>query len=434
MSKKKLFVVSDATVVPTGFGRVAEAVLDRLYETGEWDIKQLGVNYYDQTHDKPYRIYAAAASHPHDWLGFKRIRSLYEDVNPDVVWLFQDFWHLATYIVMSPEMRGLVTYFPVDSPNVKPQWGVAQAAALEVCTYTQFAAKEMAKSCSYTLERTIRAAKEQGKDKITLLNMQSSQGGPALSVSVKRLAELTDPANYNVIPHGIDTSKFYPADKATCRQVFNFSEDWFLVGNVNRNQSRKRQDLTIWAFSLFAKDKPNARLLLHDSLKTQEGWDLQQLAQYYGVEDKVLISTETFDNATLNALYNSLDVSVNTGGGEGWGLTSSESACCKVPQIVPNWSATAEIWKGSAILLDILSVTHEKGKINTAQCVIDHNMLAASLEDLYAHPEKRLALGEAAYTAMTIPQYNWDAIATQFNEIFHRAAEKEHVRPQPYYL
>jgi hypothetical protein len=48
------------------------------------------------------------------------------------------------------------------------------------------------------------------------------------------------------------------------------------VFNGNRNQFRKRIDITISAFAEFAKDKPDAMLYLHMGTKDQ-GWDVMQL-------------------------------------------------------------------------------------------------------------------------------------------------------------
>lgn len=426
MSKKKtLFVVSDAVTAPTGFGRVAEAVLDRLYETGKWNIKQLGINYFDEDHDKPYRIFSATGGGAFgDWAGYGRVKPLYDEVKPDVTWLFQDFWHLAHYLGSASHMERVVTYFPVDSPNIKSVWALPQAFAEEVCTYTQFGAQELSKSMSFVLDRIKRSAVEDGKPMVKQVNLQAPNDD-LLEIPVHMVQKFSKAENVHVIPHGTDTSIFFPIDKEIARELLGFEQDWFIVANVNRNQSRKRLDLTMKAFADFAKDKPNARLLLHDPLKTPEGWDLQQLAdEYYHIGDKVLLSNAKFPVKRLNQLYNTADVMVNTGGGEGWGLCSSESACAKVPQIVPNWSATGEIWKDSGILLDVISVRHEDGRVNTAQCVIDTDHLVRELDMLYADRQKLRDMGEACYDTMMNQEFDWDRIAKTFDEIFEEVSER----------
>lgn len=430
MSKKiKLLAVSDAACISTGFGRVASEVLDRLHATGDYDIKQMGINFFDEDHDKPYRIFSASGggNSQLDWLGYKRIGQLYADLQPDVVWLFQDFWIIAQYLGIVPDMKGVVTYFPVDSPNIKSSWALFQSKACEVCTYTDFAAKELSKSVSFAFDKILESARDTDKDSLKTVNIPGPNGS-VIPLSAEKLRDLTDPSNINVIPHGNDISVFNSVPKKVARKVFEFDNDWFIVGNVNRNQSRKRLDLTIKAFSEFANDKPNARLLFHDPIPAKEGWDLLQLAhEYYDVGDKILISNTHLDTETLNYLYNSLDVMVNSGGGEGWGLTSTEGACCGVPQIVPNWSATKEIWEGVGLLTDVISVRHEPGLINTAQCVIDTNHLSSQLQELYDSEDYRIKVGKQCKDKMLSQEYSWDIIADKFDEIFRRVAANPEV-------
>ena len=426
MSKKTLFVVSDAVVAATGFGRVAEAVLDRLYETGKWNIKQLGINYFDEDHDKPYRIFSATGGGGNygDWAGYGRVAPLYDEIKPDVTWLFQDFWHIAQYFAATPDIQRAVTYFPVDSPNIKSIWALPQAFAEKVCTYTNFGAKEMATSMGFVRNKIKLSAEREGKEIVKKVNLQAVKG-QMMDIPAHKIVEFSDPANIEVIPHGTDTSSFYHIDKELVRDIFEFDKKWFIVGNVNRNQSRKRLDLTIKAFADFAKDKPNARLLLHDPLKTPEGWDIQQLAEeYYKIGDKVLLSNETLPIKKLNQLYNTVDVMVNTGGGEGWGLTASESACAKVGQIVPNWSATGEIWADTGILLDVISVRHEDGRVNTAQCVVDTDHLVRELDILYSDRKLVRELGQACYNTMMKKEYDWDIIAKRFDDLFEDVSER----------
>lgn len=422
MTKHKLLIVSDSATAPTGFGRVAEALADRWHASNKWTIKQMGINYFDTDHDKPYRIFSATGGgNFRDWIGYERIKQLYAEINPDVTFLFQDFWHVAEYIARIPEATSIVTYFPVDSPNVKPAWAVAQAAASEVCTYTNFAAEEFAKGMAAARDDIFQKGLLEGKDIIKQVAIQTSEG--TLNVSASRVNELSDPANINVVPHGVDLTNFFPLDKIECRKELDLPVDKFIVGNVNRNQPRKRLDTMIRAFSLFAKDKKDAVLILHDPVKTPEGWDLRQLAHYYGVSDKVMISNSTYTLELLNKLYNSLDVMVNSSGGEGWGLTPFESAACGVPQIVPNWSATGEIWQGSGLLTDVLTVRHEAGKINTAQCVLDENHMAAQMEELYSNKKRAEEVGKACREVTLKDDYDWDNIAAKFEEILERSLE-----------
>ena len=62
-----------------------------------------------------------------------------------------------------------------------------------------------------------------------------------------------------VIPHGLDSGVFYPKDKKEARKELKLSEDIFICFNGQRNQPRKRIDITIAAFAQFAVGRPDTQ-------------------------------------------------------------------------------------------------------------------------------------------------------------------------------
>jgi len=56
----------------------------------------------------------------------------------------------------------------------------------------------------------------------------------------------------------------------------DLNEDDFIVFNGNRNQFRKRIDITISAFAKFAVGRPDTKLYLHMGMKDM-GWDVMPL-------------------------------------------------------------------------------------------------------------------------------------------------------------
>jgi glycosyltransferase involved in cell wall biosynthesis len=77
----------------------------------------------------------------------------------------------------------------------------------------------------------------------------------------------------DVVGHGTNFNHFFPMDKAACRKELGVPDDVFIVFNGNRNQPRKRIDLTIKAFIDFAQDKDDARLWLNMGSKDM-GWEV----------------------------------------------------------------------------------------------------------------------------------------------------------------
>ena len=53
-------------------------------------------------------------------------------------------------------------------------------------------------------------------------------------------------------------------------------------------------------------------------------------------------------------------IGINTANGEGWGLVPFEHAACKKPQVLPNHTSFAEVWKNKALLADVAAWIYDK--------------------------------------------------------------------------
>src|SRR5207245_1483917 len=144
---------------------------------------------------------------------------------------------------------------------------------------------------------------------------------------------------------------YYPGNQQEARQRLGFPEslfDKFIVGNVNRNQPRKRLDLTVQYFAEWMKDSQinDAYLFLHIAPTGDVGYNPEQLLKYYGIDRRLIKGDPgVWSGVTemeMADTYRSFDVQVTTTQGEGWGLTTMEGMACGIPQIVPEWSALGE--------------------------------------------------------------------------------------------
>lgn len=382
MSKKKLLWIGDC-VIPSGFGRVSESILTRIHN--KFDTHVMGVNYFGQKHDFPFKIFKAStkggASDPY---GFQYIEELYNSIKPDIIVCFNDVWINNMYwqkLKQYKEKDGFkwINYFPVDgggwfTPVVK--W----MEETELCvTYTEFAANVI---------------KEAGYENEVL-----------------------------TLEHGVDTKTFFPMDKKQCRGIIGkMKDDDFIVFNGNRNQPRKRIDLTIMAFAKFAVGKPNAKLYLHMGIKDC-GWDIIPLFNYEmkknGVdpEGKLYLSgmemtpeKNSISPEVLNIIYNCCDVGLNTSEGEGWGLVPFEMAACGVPQVVPDYAASKELFEGSGALIDIAFMGKDINYgIDRAYVSIDS--LVEQLNKLYDDKEHHADLSKKCLALTQRNEYKWDTIA-----------------------
>lgn len=145
-----------------------------------------------------------------------------------------------------------------------------------------------------------------------------------------------------VVNHGVSLESFFKLNRKRCRERcrelgFNINDNDFIIFNGNRNEYRKRIDLTIESFLKFKKFCPNAKLWLHCG-------NLEHDDPNIIITSPKSTTHPNYATGTLNIFYNACDVGINTSMGEGWGLVSFEMAALGIPQIVPNFSSYPELF------------------------------------------------------------------------------------------
>jgi glycosyltransferase involved in cell wall biosynthesis len=229
-------------------------------------------------------------------------------------------------------------------------------------------------------------------------------------------------------------------DKQEARKQLGLNPDDFIVFNGNRNQFRKRLDITISGFAKFAVGRPNAKLYLHMGMKDQ-GWDVMPLfaremaRQGLDPNNRIIMTSPephppSVPVELLNVIYNVADVGVNTCKGEGWGLVNFEHAACKVAQVVPDHTSCKEIFEGCGRLIRSLHADVDTNFGRIMPCP-DDNHLAELLGELYDNRELLEETAEKCYQRVTDPCFSWDTVAAQFDEVFQEVIGKEEeVKPR----
>ena len=381
----KILWYGDA-VSNTGFARVTHSILDHLKENHE--IVVYGMNYAGDPHDYPFKIYPASAGNPADRFGIGRLPQIVQDVRPDFIicvndiWIINQVWERIHFLQKDLKFK-FIPYFPIDSERY----------AVSMLRYV----KDWDFAITFTVEQAQRI-----------------------------MAHNVEPKMLGVLPHGIDVSRFYPMDIKEARTKLGLPLDKFIVLNANRNQPRKRIDLTIQAFAEFAKDKPNASLYLHMSEKDL-GWSVREVFDSEmgrrGVDpNQRLIMTSNQLNylqapsdETLNLIYNCCDVGINTADGEGWGLVPFEHASCHKAQIVPNHTSCKDIWKNSAALIDVAAWVRDKD-LSAERGIVSVESAVKQLNKLYSDEGYREETAEACYQVTQNPSFRWDQIANGFEK------------------
>jgi glycosyltransferase involved in cell wall biosynthesis len=369
MNRPRLLAVGEAGS-PTGYARAIEGLLARLGRAFEATL--FAVNHRGPPlAGRPYEVRSNEL--PGDVRGFEQLPALLDELKPDVVLLHGNsdtyLTHRATlepYRSRRPDTR-VVVYTPVDWPEQVPAIPQSLAPADLVVAYTERGRT--------TLERAFAAARL-----------------PAPRMTV--------------IPHGVEREAFAPLTRPEARgRLLDYGisvpPDGFVVLNANRNQKRKRIELTMRAFAAFARKRPRAWLYLHMGMLDM-GCDVRRVARELGIAERLITTTESdrhphVPDEQLNLIYNACDVGVNTAAAEGFGLVSFEHAAAGAAQVVPDLTACAELWEGAGV-------------------VVPFEGVAGVLGRLYDDPEWLAEVSRRCHARARVPEFGWDAVARRWEE------------------
>ena len=390
---RRLMWVGDAAV-DSGFARATEHTVAALVK--DWNVHVLGINYRGDPH--PFRtmlekaggqIYPAYVPGG-DLFGVARIIPKCQEIQPDVVVLQNDPWNIPRYL---ERLRAFKDYNPtvigalaVDGKNLR---GEEYLNGLDHAIFwTQFALDEA------------------------------------------RAGGFTKPAD--VVPLGVDLNIYHPGDRQAARTAIGWPEeiprDAFVFVNVNRNQPRKRLDLTLEYFAEFYHSckADNAYLYLHVAPTGDTGYDCSQLTKYYGLRGHVImVDPGAFQGATETELantYRACDALITTSQGEGWGLTTLEAMACGLSCVFGDWAALGDWAKpgGIAVPCDHHAVT-PNGRCNVVGAIPAKNDFVRALELLYNSQAAREYYSKKALEVAQHPRYRWENIGKSFADVVARA-------------
>jgi len=390
----------------TGLTRAMHSIMGRL---AAWhEIHFLGIGYSGEiVRDVGLTLYPTNPKGGDVFAAFQAKRMV-EEIEPGLIFIMHDIWLFDYYTrILGPyrDRLKIAAYIPLDGKITNEEDAAPLAQTDRVVVYTEFGRGEF--------EGAFRRLHEK----------QPARHFPAV----------------DVIPHGIDRKRFFPLpDRAQAKRSVFGDDDSFVVLNASRPDKRKRVDLTIRGFARFAAGKPaNVKLCLHHAFMDEEAErQLTSLIRQCGIGDRVYMNplgSRVVDDAELNLLYNACDVGINTSMGEGWGLVSCEHGAAGAAQIVPDHTACAELWSGSAELIPpARSYVPEWTVLEVGE--VSPEGVATAMEALYRDPARRQELGRAAMAVAHNPAHSWDAITRQFDELIvtvTSGARSPAARPSP---
>jgi D-inositol-3-phosphate glycosyltransferase len=413
---KKVLWVGDAGV-PSGFAVATHGILDTLRK--HFEVTVLGINYRGDPHPynsgpHPYDIWAAAAGG--DQFGVGRILWMCDKVKPDVIVLQNDGWNIQEYVKQVRRAAEyaevpIVAAVAVDGKNFQGSWLTAVHTTV---FWTTFAFEE------------------------------------------SRIGGYSGPAD--IIPLGVDQTIYYPMDKHDARVQANLPkelDDAFLIGNINRNQPRKRWDLSIryfanWIYgglpvekrvAKFNRKVNDAYLMLHAAPTGDLTMNVSTIAAYYGVTDRILSANPQpwygYTTEQMRLVYNTLNVCMSTSQGEGMGLPAMEAMACGIPCLLPNWAAYADWAKDAAVLVPCTSTAVGPPWIGVLGGVADEEMFVEQLNALYTNQEYRERIATAGFDRVSQDRFRWENIGLRWKYVLDVAiaeTEIKHVATQRHEL
>jgi len=314
MTKKKILVISDHPLSPSGVGTQTKYMIEALLQTGRYQFICLGGAIKHASYElqkvepwgEDWRIF------PIDGYGnHETIRSILIKEKPDVLWFMTDPRFYGWLWEIENEIR---VHIPMVYYHVWDNYPYPIFNSLFYRSTDEVA-------CISKVTHSI----------------------------VKNVAE--DVSSF-YLPHAVDDKIFYPFRKnnaeemaaiAEIRQRIVSSSTNFKNPNKkiffwnNRNARRKQSGTLIWWFKewLDKVGHDKATLLMHTDPRDPNGQDLPHLIQHLGVDNgQVLLSTDKVDARHLAAMYNASDFTINISDAEGFGLATLESLSCGTPIIV----------------------------------------------------------------------------------------------------
>jgi len=312
MKKKKILVLSDHPLSPSGVGTQTKYMIEALLKTQRYSFVCLGGA---MRHDN----YSPVKVDPYgdDWVIYpvdgygnhELIRSLLQKERPDVLWFMTDprFYEWLWEIENEVRARVPMVYYHVwdnfPAPHFNAKWYRSCDEVACISKVTHAVVKEVAPDvASCYLPHAVNP---------TLY-------GPPTSPELKEAAAQT-------------------REKIIAASVNHANPDKKIFFWNSRNARRKQSGTLIWWFKEFLDEvgHDKATLLMHTDPRDPHGQDLPHIIERLGITDgQVLLSSTKVGPIDLAHMYRAADFTIGISDAEGFGLSTLESLSCGTPIIV----------------------------------------------------------------------------------------------------
>lgn len=314
MNKKKILVLSDHPLSPSGVGTQTKYMIEALLKTGRYKFICLGgaIKHNDYTPQRVDPYGDDWAIYPVDGYGTQElIRSVLQKERPDALWFMTDprfygwLWEIENEIRANIPMIYYHVWDNFPAPSFNRHFYQSNDEVVCISKVTHEIVKQVVPEInSRYLPHAVNGeifkkfTKTEDKEKMK-----------------KILAQLP----------GMENHKF---GSKNSKKIFFWN---------NRNARRKQSGTLVWWFKEFLDEvgHDKAMLIMHTDPKDAHGQDLPHIIEHLGVNNgQVLLSANKITPEDLAVMYNIADFTINIADAEGFGLSTLESLSCGTPIIV----------------------------------------------------------------------------------------------------
>lgn len=301
MKKKKILVISDHALSPSGVGVQTKCLIEGLIKKGDMTFIQLGAAIKHNDYNT-IMVNSDFYIKPIDGFGNpSMLRSILINEKPDALLIFTDPRFFTWLFKMEDEIHQIcpILWWHVWDNRPTPRfndWMYESTDAINCHSYLTY------QMCSENF-----------------------------------------PKKTNFIPHSFPREMFHRLKKEEIniekvRILGKERKDNFVCLWMNRNCKRKRPADVLYSWSKFLdtisdKEKERVTLLLHTDPNDQAGNNLIKIAENLGILYATAFSTQKLETRFINILHNIADVTLNISFNEGFGLTTLESMMTGTPII-----------------------------------------------------------------------------------------------------
>lgn len=226
---------------------------------------------------------------------------------------------------------------------------------------------------------------------------------------------------------GIDTSAWKQAtkdEKIQLRKSLGIPEDAFVVLTVADNQERKHLSAGIEIVSKFHKEVPEANTyyLMVTREHNMVGWKLRDLAQTFGISDRLLIYERGMSHKQLWSMYAMSDVFFLPSKAEGLGMPMLEAMAVGIPCMATDCTGMHELLYPDRGILVPHAYSYIDPFGNGNRYLIDKDLAVECMKAVYFsyywknNPEDNLVSNIVKNARKFVEKRTWEKSVNIFND------------------